>query len=152
AEHHAGWRIERAARRIFVGVARPQPRLFADDAGSGHFIDKPVLVGDVPIAGHQPDRDGGMVRDDDAITPYITIVIRIGLLLQIKGFDNNFDISCKGAIHAWHLGTSPTHILYGPCSVKERIGEKPVHGLSYSDFPMLGLILRVNTDTKLRRS
>ena len=103
---------EKAMHRNIQFGPRVHSRILTNNAWSRHFIDHAVLVRYVPVTVDEFDGKIRIVADDDAVSPDIAIVLRIGLLLQVERLDNYFYIACEGPVHALHLSRDILLVSY----------------------------------------
>src|SRR5450631_3109749 len=80
AAHRSVRRAQWASAGVFERLARRQPRLLADDAGTADLLDLAVSVRDDPVARNKLCGGGARVFHADGIGEKIDVRARIGLL------------------------------------------------------------------------
>src|SRR3954452_5111896 len=101
ADHEPGRRRQRTTARVFEALARREHGLFADDAGTAHFLPTPETVGDLPMPPPQLHGFASGILDANVIGPDVMVVGRRGVLLEIERAHRNLDRSGGFRIHGW---------------------------------------------------
>jgi len=81
-------------------LARLEVGLLAYDALTANLLDLAVGVGYQPVAVEQLRRGAAGVADRDRIGKHVAVCVRVGLIVDVRGFDANLEFVCVVLAHA----------------------------------------------------
>lgn len=93
--HAAGGRTETGEALIQIMLPRENPRLNTHNPLAPYFLDFALRIRDQPMAVQEFGRSVREIEDLDLVSPHIELLLRKGMLPQIKRTNNNGNSRCR---------------------------------------------------------
>ena len=104
---HLVFALHGADRRFYHGptgvakdLARLKVGLLADHTLAADLLDLAVGVGDEPVPVQQLGGRAARIADRDGVRKYVTVRVRIGLIVDVSGLDAHLESVCVLLAHA----------------------------------------------------